>query len=343
VLRHLPLLLYLVALLAWLVYCAVHTFFIGRMPLPRGQAVALGAVIALALSLIGTWGLMGLRGLRRLFGAAPDPLWLDRPWARIGLLALLGLTAALVIYGRYVEPRWLVVRELALGGPAQRPVRIAVISDLHISGDRAPWTGLAAAVNATNPDLILMLGDTLNRASALPVLHRALAAMRAREGKYAIRGNWEAWYWHDLPLLQGTGFRWLDGRPVTRQIHGIHVHLCGLSYRDGDHDGRGEAMLTRLPPGWRLFLYHTPDMAPDVPSADLYLAGHTHGGQISFPFYGALVTLSRHGKRFERGRVQLGRTTVYVNPGIGVEPMIPLRIGVRPEITLVTLGRPPAR
>jgi predicted MPP superfamily phosphohydrolase len=87
-----------------------------------------------------------------------------------------------------------------------------------------------------------------------------------------------------------------------------------------------------------VLLYHTPDLAPQVPSADLYLAGHTHGGQISLPFFGALVTLSRHGKRFERGRVQVGRTVVYTNPGIGVEPAIPLRLGVPPEVTLVRLG-----
>ena len=341
-LRHLPLLVHLALVTAWLVYCGVHTFHIGRMPLPRGQALALGGTFALAVSLLGAWALLGLRLLRRLLGGTPDPSIFDRRWVQLGLLLLLALCAALFVYGRHVEPRWLVVRELALGQPTGQPVRIAVISDLHISGDRSPWTDLARTVNATDPDLILLLGDTLNRGAALPVLHRTLSAMRARHGKYAVQGNWEAWYWNELPLLEGTGFRWLDHHAISRTIHGIPLHLLGLPYRDGDHGNRAERLLVRLPrPGWRIFLYHTPDMADEVPSADLYLAGHTHGGQVSLPLYGALVTLSRHGKRFERGRSQVGRTVVYVNPGIGVEPMIPLRIGVRPEVTLVTLGRPP--
>jgi predicted MPP superfamily phosphohydrolase len=157
-----------------------------------------------------------------------------------------------------------------------------------------------------------------------------------------VHGNWEAWYWGDLPLLAGTGFRWLHDRRTSIEIKGQTLHLVGLPYRDDATGAAAERLLSRIRgPGWRILLYHTPDLAEEVPSADLYLAGHTHGGQIALPFYGALVTLSRHGKRYERGLRRNGNTLVYVNPGIGVEPMVPLRIGVRPEVTLLTLGARP--
>ena len=52
---------------------------------------------------------------------------------------------------------------------------------------------------------------------------------------------------------------------------------------------------------------------------DLYCAGHIHGGQIALPFYGALVTLSKYGKRFEAGLYRVGETWLYVNRGIGME------------------------
>jgi hypothetical protein len=335
---------------AWLLYCGLHTFHIGRMPLPRSQALAIGVSFAVFVSLAAAWVMLGLRVLGKRLGWSQEPNLLDRTWVRVALLALLVLAAAAYLYGRYVEPRRLVVRDLALGQVEADSVRIAVISDLHISEDRPPWTKLAAKVNGTRPDMILLLGDTLNREAALPVLQRALKQMKAPEGKFAIRGNWEAWYWSHLPLLDGTGFRWLDEKAptVTRNIRGVTVHLVGLPYRDDRPRGDAEALLSRLPDddGWRLFLYHTPDLATRVPSADLYLAGHTHGGQIALPLFGALVTLSRHGKRFERGRTQVGSTVVYVNPGIGVEPIIPLRLGVPPEVTLVRLGRrhsPPNR
>ena len=70
-----------------------------------------------------------------------------------------------------------------------------------------------------------------------------------------------------------------------------------------------------------VLLYHTPDLI-EVAAAegvDLYLAGHTHGGQIRLPWYGALVTASRYGKRFEAGYYQVGPTQLYVSRGLGFE------------------------
>ncbi|MCJ7739225.1 MAG: metallophosphoesterase, partial [Anaerolineae bacterium] len=70
-----------------------------------------------------------------------------------------------------------------------------------------------------------------------------------------------------------------------------------------------------------VLLYHTPDLMPEAAAAgvDLYLCGHTHGGQIRLPLFGALVTSSRFWKRYEMGRYEDGRTTMYVSRGIGME------------------------
>ena len=54
---------------------------------------------------------------------------------------------------------------------------------------------------------------------------------------------------------------------------------------------------------------------------NLHLAGHTHGGQIRLPFYGALLTSSLYGKRYEMGHYQEGNTHLYVARGVGVEGM----------------------
>ncbi len=331
----------LLGLAAWMSYFGLHTFYIGRMPLPRAQALVLGGSFALAVFLLSAWALLALRMVTKRFARVPTVSVFDGKAVRIVLLALAVVTVGLVGYGRYVETQWLVVRKLPMGKAVERPVRIAVISDLHIGGEQELWPAVVDAVNESDPDLVLFLGDALNRRKALPVLQRTLAAMKARYGKYAVRGNWDVWYWHDLDLLKGTGFAWLSRETVSLDIDGIKLHLVGLPYRDQDWGDEPERRLASLPrPGWRLFLYHTPDLALDAPSADLYLAGHTHGGQVALPGFGALVTLSKFGKRFERGRSQVGDTVVYVNPGIGVEPVIPLRIGVRPEVTLVLLGQP---
>jgi predicted MPP superfamily phosphohydrolase len=52
---------------------------------------------------------------------------------------------------------------------------------------------------------------------------------------------------------------------------------------------------------------------------DLYLAGHTHGGQIRLPLFGAVFTASSYGKRYEQGLYEIGETTLYVSRGLGME------------------------
>jgi predicted MPP superfamily phosphohydrolase len=100
------------------------------------------------------------------------------------------------------------------------------------------------------------------------------------------------------------------------------------------------------PEAFTLFLYHTPDLileAAGTGRVDLYCAGHTHGGQVALPVYGALVTLSKFGKKYESGLHREGQTSLYVTRGVGMEggsaPRV--RFFARPEITVIELAPPP--
>ncbi|MBE0695403.1 MAG: phosphohydrolase, partial [Anaerolineaceae bacterium] len=65
-----------------------------------------------------------------------------------------------------------------------------------------------------------------------------------------------------------------------------------------------------------------PDLAPNAANTgaiDLQVSGHTHGGQIRVPGFGAFFAASLYGKRFESGRSQVGNMTLYVTRGIGLE------------------------
>jgi predicted MPP superfamily phosphohydrolase len=66
------------------------------------------------------------------------------------------------------------------------------------------------------------------------------------------------------------------------------------------------------------------------------LAGHTHGGQVRFPFFGSVVESSRYGDRYERGHVFENNHHLFVTTGIGTS-IVPVRFGVTPEIVLLTL------
>ena len=70
-----------------------------------------------------------------------------------------------------------------------------------------------------------------------------------------------------------------------------------------------------------IFLYHSPDLAPNACQLgiDLQLSGHTHGGQVCLPLFGPFFTASLYGRRFQSGRYQIGPMTLYITRGLGME------------------------
>jgi predicted MPP superfamily phosphohydrolase len=87
----------------------------------------------------------------------------------------------------------------------------------------------------------------------------------------------------------------------------------------------------------RLGVTHHPDMIADIKDRriDLLVCGHTHGGQIRFPFFGSVVVPSRFEDRYAQGFHRVGRVLMYVSRGIGAIP--PLRTLCRPEVATFTL------
>jgi len=90
-----------------------------------------------------------------------------------------------------------------------------------------------------------------------------------------------------------------------------------------------------------VLLYHKPDLAYAARDlkVDLYLAGHTHGGQVRVPIYGAIFPNSRYGKTFEMGLYHLDGMTLYVNRGLGFTggPAPRIRFLAPPEIVVIDL------
>jgi uncharacterized protein len=109
---------------------------------------------------------------------------------------------------------------------------------------------------------------------------------------------------------------------VIKLAHG-KIELIGLTCTHRPHldSTRLEKLIENDSDLFKLLLYHTPDLAPAASrlGIDLQVSGHTHGGQIRIPGYGALFAGSLYGKRFESGRQQVGAMTLYVTRGIGME------------------------
>lgn len=268
-------------------------------------------------------------------------------------LALAGLGLLCFAYGRLVEPFWPEVTRVRvtsgkLAGAA-RPVRVVHLSDLHCDPEPRLEKRLPEIVAAERPDLIVYTGDSLNSPAGLPVLKRLLPRLAAVAPTFAVRGNWDVHYWRGLDLFGGTGVRELKNEAVRVDAAGASVWVAGVPYGSAGEPPHHVAGAIRkatqsVPPGaFTIFLYHTPDeilSVADAGRADLYCAGHTHGGQVALPLYGALVTLSKFGKRYESGLHRERDTWLYVNRGLGMEggPSPRVRFFARPEVTLIEIA-----
>jgi len=279
--------------------------------------------------------------------------------------ALLIAVGVLIVLGAYVTvvaPRRLRIIELDVEIPkldtAFDGYRIGVLSDLH----QAFVPGLSHTRRAVGeiqrraPDLIALLGDYgvsfegSRRVSAmlypreLRALTPVLRGLRAPDGVVALLGNHD--YYYDGPAVVD----WLRsiGIPVLMNEHVVIARGSARLTIGGVDDAlEGSADIARAFAGSsrevpRILLTHNPDAvldAGDAPAPALILAGHTHGGQVMLPFYGAPIRFARVGsRRLAQGWIPNGYAPLFVSAGVGSQ--IPLRFGVVPDAVLVRLRAP---
>lgn len=267
---------------------------------------------------------LALAVMRAPFAALPVPLAF--------LAQLIG--SALVVYAFWIEPHCVRITrqhlqsaKLKRGAP---PLRVLHLSDLHIERLTARERDILRHTRALAPDVILFSGDFLNLSNvddplAWEEARAFLRELRAPLGVYVVSGSPPVDQAEVLPsLLAGLdNLRWLRDERVTLTHAGQTIDVVGITCtHDPEKDGASlDNILHGDPNDFTILLYHTPDLAPVAAEqgVDLQLSGHTHGGQIRVPLFGALFTSSLYGKRFEAGRYQLGALTLYVSRGLGLE------------------------
>jgi len=257
------------------------------------------------------------------------------------------------IYACWVEPARLGLTRVTLRSPrlnACPPLRLLHISDLHIERITARERRLLRWVEQLAPDVIVITGDFVNNsytrdATAHHQTRQLLGQLRAPGGVYVVKGSPSV----DPPelvarLVDGLHLTWLRDEAAVLSWHGCRLHIVGVecSYDvEADEHKLRRLLDGRAADAFTLLLYHTPDVMPVAAEAgvDLYLAGHTHGGQLRLPFFGALVTASIYGKRYEMGAYRQGGTLLYVSRGVGMEGKgFPrARFLCPPEVVLFTL------
>jgi uncharacterized protein len=259
----------------------------------------------------------------------------------LALTCMAGLATGLLCfaYGVLVEADWLEVTRTVVETaklPRGKRLRIVHLSDLHVDRRSRTLAKLPEVVRAEHPDLVVFTGDAINTEEGAAIFRETLGQLEAASGRFSVKGNHDVWYWNHLDLFGGNVATELkDDAPVL--VADGDVALCGAPY---GATGNLDACLRAAAPRFAVVAYHTPDLVEGFEplGPDLYLAGHTHGGQVRAPFYGALVTMSKFDKKYEMGRYQVGPTILYVNRGIGFESSAPrVRFACRPEVAVIDI------
>lgn len=259
---------------------------------------------------------------------------------------------------RIVLPAGMTVRIFSVRNPSLAGKSFLFFSDTHIRqgcvknfrsprGTPAEWYGtqwiekaLSEAIEHFSPDYLLFGGDLVTYTSTYPAAFAMLSRLHAKRGKIAVFGNWDKnrrrWFpFHETERMYAeAGWRILCNESVADdglEIYGLDDTKIGLPNVYGQGDDSCFSVL----------MSHNPDAAVKIPPEklshfQLILCGHTHGGQIRIPGFGAIKTSSRHWKRFEYGtyrNIKTG-TVMIVSAGIGTT-CLPFRYNCPPEIVAV--------
>lgn len=251
---------------------------------------------------------------------------------------LVGLVLCIVDATK-IEPNWYQVTHHIIETTRLRPglrIRIVHLTDFHLNPQRPDEldTRLIKLTRRERPDLIVLTGDytVCESPDTMRRLRRITAELVKTAPVYAVDGNWD--FDKVMKALAAEGANILSGWVLAGKPGKGQIALGFIPwYKPG---------LSRVPERMRhmfkVVLCHMPepfDLAARH-GIDLMLAGHTHGGQVRIPIFGALLPDQRLVGKYQAGMYSKGDSRLYVNRGIGMEggaaPQV--RFCCRPEIAV---------
>jgi predicted MPP superfamily phosphohydrolase len=243
------------------------------------------------------------------------------------------------------------------------PLRVLHLSDLHMTPGQARKQRWVSALASLEPDLVVVTGDNLAHVSAVPSVLRAFSPLFDFPGAFVFGSNdyfgpvlknplgylrRDRAHIEGPPLptedlragLVSAGWLELNNARGVLKAGGRAIELAGV---DDPHIGRDRYVSAALDPSADLHLgvTHSPEprvLGPMVRDGlSLVLAGHTHGGQVCVPFYGALTTNCELPRSMARGLHRYGDSWLHVSAGLGTHPTAPVRFACPPEASILTL------
>ncbi len=220
------------------------------------------------------------------------------------------------------------------------------LSDIHIERYGLREKKIIQYINENPPDFIFLTGDYLNLSNVNDEkshedLKKFISLLKSKYGVFASMGSPPVDNREQIEkILESAGVIVLrDQYSILEFPNGEKINILGV---DCDHRQKidfkvAEKLIQKMNlTNLTILLFHSPEIMPEIKnySIDIYLCGHTHGGQIRVPFYGAIFTSSVTGKKYEMGSYVENKTHLYVTRGVGLEGKIAprMRLFCKPEI-----------
>ncbi|HVR87316.1 MAG TPA: metallophosphoesterase [Planctomycetota bacterium] len=316
--------------------------------LPVDAIVLLTLIFALpllSLLVLASWASYRLAKRWGLLPADKTAL-VERRWVVLPCLALVVLYALCFAYGTLIEADWVVTTRTEI--KVTQPVlghdrfRIVQLSDLHLDRIGRREERMMEQVRAAKPHLIVLTGDYLNVREGAVALSEILGALEAPYGVVGVEGNWDTKF-VAADLFRRAKASYLVDDTLVLEQDGRRLRLVGQGIVPS------RPLRDLLPPKDdgipTIYLHHMPDGIDQLrlcnpgQRVDLFLCGHTHGGQVCLPFWGAVITLSRYHKKYERGLYWVDGIPMYVNRGVGSGGggLPHVRFLARPEVAVIDL------
>ncbi len=278
--------------------------------------------------------------------------WIYR--SLLTFLAIIFLIAASFAYAYFIEPSRLVIKEVSIDvpnfSPALNGLKIVAISDIHGGSNNVTEDRLRELVeeaNAQDPDLIVLLGDYVsetkfkgtNLRMPIETIAANLRGFNAKYGTYAVIGNHD-WWWNEKRVreeFERAGIKFLENEVEPIRIGNETLWLWGIEDYWKHRAVPVQNSYDNIPSKQNIIaITHNPDSLLKAPNGiSLMLAGHSHGGQVNLPFFGARAWVND--KRFMAGSAIVDGKHVFVTTGVGCTgPQI--RFRVPPEIAVVTVN-----
>jgi len=255
------------------------------------------------------------------------------------LLVTCILIICVVLYSRYIAINGLITNEIVINSDnmpdSYNGLKIVHFSDLHytrvITDKRI--IEIKNEINLINPDIVVFTGDLIDSDKDITIDEKEflidnLSNINSKYGKYAIIGNHDYAnnYEEIIDIYANSDFILLDNDyDIIYNENKDKIFIGGVSSSSQEINDLDKTMTyfkeDNVSDIYKLLLIHEPDFADSIVNKyndiDLILAGHSHGGQVRLPIFGALYT-PKGGEKYIMGHYILNDTSLYVSSGIGV-------------------------